>query len=37
MGEIETITFQSLRDFGGHRPHYQVYIKTNFKLFARID
>ena len=37
MGEIETITFQSLRAFGGHRLHYQVNIKTNIKLFARID
>ena len=30
-------TYQSLQAFGGHHLHYQVHIKTNIKLFARID
>ena len=30
-------TYQSLRAFGGHHLYYQVHIKTNIKLFVRID
>ena len=42
MGETESISFKlnihhSLPAFRGHRFHYQLHIKTNVKLSARID